>query len=569
MAVTNGQLANQTTFNTAFVSRTTNTDTAGKLDLVNTDPASGAVTTNTQREINSLNSFTGRPAATAHDADPIWVSNELGNTTDSLKDRAEATDAEFNNTTGHAHSGAANDGAPIDAANLDNMNLFYAVLEKKTITVAGGIDDIVTTDFSGETAGGNDTTLGVVTTAPRNRVEILDANGGQIEDGSGNDVYARLTESAGVWTLTYFSSVAGVETSYSLTGQTIKIFYYEVFDQFTRPTFGAQAGEGLTSNVTDDVVDASATQRGVVSTGVQTFAGAKTFTGAISASNLSGTNTGDVTLAVIGGTPNANGASLSGQALNLQPADATFGGVLTALAQSIAGLKTFAAGVIAQTLFRSEGVVQTSEENNAASGSAQTLVTPAKEVVRLTNAALVSVAGLTAPTQVQKIILVNRTGVLISILNQNAGATAANRILTGLADDLDLSADASVILEYDLTTARWQVVGGSGSGGGGALTVYATESISAAGTITASVEIRELRRVQGNAAAVTANTTTPITAGTTEGQELILKGMSDTNTVTITNAGNVTLNGEITLYNGSVLSLVWIDSAWLEISRRE
>ena len=38
---------------------------------------------------------------------------------------------------------------------------------------------------------------------------------------------------------------------------------------------------------------ATATQKGLVSTTTQTFAGAKTFTGAISASNLSGTNTGD------------------------------------------------------------------------------------------------------------------------------------------------------------------------------------------------------------------------------------------------------------------------------------
>jgi len=50
---------------------------------------------------------------------------------------------------------------------------------------------------------------------------------------------------------------------------------------------------------------------GLVSTGTQSFAGNKTFTGTIGASNLSGTNTGDVTL----GT--ANGLSLSGQALSL------------------------------------------------------------------------------------------------------------------------------------------------------------------------------------------------------------------------------------------------------------
>lgn len=56
---------------------------------------------------------------------------------------------------------------------------------------------------------------------------------------------------------------------------------------------------------------ASATFPGLVNITTQTFAGNKTFTGTITASNLSGTNTGDVTL----GT--ANGLSLLGQVLSL------------------------------------------------------------------------------------------------------------------------------------------------------------------------------------------------------------------------------------------------------------
>ena len=80
---------------------------------------------------------------------------------------------------------------------------------------------------------------------------------------------------------------------------------------------------------------------GVVTTGAQSFAGAKTFTGAITASNLSGTNTGDVTLGAIGAVPNANAASLAGQVLTLQPASISFGGVVTTGAQSFAGNKTF------------------------------------------------------------------------------------------------------------------------------------------------------------------------------------------------------------------------------------
>ena len=51
--------------------------------------------------------------------------------------------------------------------------------------------------------------------------------------------------------------------------------------------------------------------------------------------NLSGTNTGDVTLGNVGSTPAATGASISGQVLTLQPASDTQPGVLTAGDQDI------------------------------------------------------------------------------------------------------------------------------------------------------------------------------------------------------------------------------------------
>jgi hypothetical protein len=50
-------------------------------------------------------------------------------------------------------------------------------------------------------------------------------------------------------------------------------------------------------------------------------------------------------LDVIGSTPNAYGASIVGSALNLEPANETYGGVLTALQQLIAGEKDFISGL--------------------------------------------------------------------------------------------------------------------------------------------------------------------------------------------------------------------------------
>ena len=60
----------------------------------------------------------------------------------------------------------------------------------------------------------------------------------------------------------------------------------------------------------------------------------------------SGANTVDVTLAAIGAAPNANGASLSGQTLTLQPANATNGGIVTTGAQTFAGAKTLTSPVL-------------------------------------------------------------------------------------------------------------------------------------------------------------------------------------------------------------------------------
>ena len=566
--VSDGEFANAVTFNTQLASLESDNSLAGKQNLADVDPVSGTAIANSQREHNSAASFIGKSVNTAKDNLPAWTNNDVGLSTDDLKTRDEALTLAFNTSVGHAHDGSLGAGKNIDAADLDSFNNYIAVLQTFEKTAASGTSVIVTTQLTGKVAGGGVATVGVYTTAPDNRVQLLHLpDETTIEDSGGQIVFGRLTEAAGVFTLSFFTNEAGVETAHSLSSQDIRVYFSEVYTMGTRPTRGADAGMLPSLDLTVDILDASATTRGVVSIGVQTFAGAKTFTGAISASNLSGTNSGDVTLAAIGAVPNANGASLSTQVLTLQPADSTFGGVLTAIAQSILGLKTFISGVVAQTVFRTEGKVETDSENDATSGSGVTLSLPSKEVVRLTNASLVSVAGITAPANKQKLILINRTTVAILIID-DATATAANRFLTGTGADLTLEVDASITLVYDTTTARWEIVGGSGSGGGGALIVYATESIAAAGTVTASVAQRELRRVQGNGAAQIANTTTPITAGTIEGMELILKGMHDTNTLQISNSGNVTLNGDMILYAGSILSLVWIDSKWLEVARK-
>lgn len=59
------------------------------------------------------------------------------------------------------------------------------------------------------------------------------------------------------------------------------------------------------------------------------FAGLLTAAQFTKLANTSNTNSGDVTLAAVGAVPNANAATLAGQQLNLQPASASFPGVIT------------------------------------------------------------------------------------------------------------------------------------------------------------------------------------------------------------------------------------------------
>jgi hypothetical protein len=122
MSVTDGQVADQTTFNNAFMSKTAESTTTGKENLANADAASGATVTNAQREINSLNSFSGRIAGSAHDVKPVWTSNDVGLSTNDLKARVDLLTALFNNSAGHTHDVVSTgQGGPLVAASATKI----------------------------------------------------------------------------------------------------------------------------------------------------------------------------------------------------------------------------------------------------------------------------------------------------------------------------------------------------------------------------------------------------------------------------------------------------------------
>jgi len=569
LSLIDGQDVSAAITNAAFVSRTTDTNTVGVLALENTaNVSSGALITNAQRAVNETFDavgMTGEGDATRKN----YSSNKIVTNGDSHKVAIGKLDAEFHETTGHAHSGAAGDGQPIDAANLDNINLFFAEWQSFTKAAVSGSTATVTTELAGKISGGTSGSLGVITTAPSNKIAIFDSLTGQgFEDLEGQKVFGRITYSAPDFTVGFFTNEVGVETTYNFASpKDMRFFYLEVFNQSTRPTIpnGPEFGS---MDLTADIADADQFRRGLVSTGNQTLEGFKTFasgvqttgrfslgenvdstsTGAdviigtpvsfvyplnvltnagvtsvsgliqdgfnkiavvinatgnaidlnnnsvavVSPQNriltgggttitwknnqafyfiwdnstqrwhLSGQDAGTFSLTAFGSTPNVNGASYNTGTgvFNLEPASPSFPGGVTTSAQGFSGKKTFAGGaLLAQD-------VSLSASDDSTSGAATALVTNVNPVKRLTNASLDSVSGLVAPSADSKIqIVMNKTGGPIVILNEDASATAANRILTGTGQSINMAYNSSLFFVYNFVDSRWQVVGGSGGGG--------------------------------------------------------------------------------------------------------
>lgn len=94
--------------------------------------------------------------------------------------------------------------------------------------------------------------------------------------------------------------------------------------------------------------------------------------------------------------------------------------------------------------------------------------------------------------------------------------------------------------------------------------------ITAVGGISILGNQRELQFIKGSGV-VTITANPQIEAGTTLGQELILQGEDNTNTVTLNNGNGLNLSGAIVIGAtgpGSQIYLVWNGTVWSEVSRR-
>jgi len=94
--------------------------------------------------------------------------------------------------------------------------------------------------------------IGVVTASNHNRVQIFNSDTKlAIADEGGNEIYGRLTESGGVYTLTYYVNDAGTETGYTFGSSTdIDYEFIYRFDFDRLPDSVATSSKNR--NVSDD-----------------------------------------------------------------------------------------------------------------------------------------------------------------------------------------------------------------------------------------------------------------------------------------------------------------------------
>lgn len=269
MGVASGSPVSASNTNNAFIDANADDTGLGKYTLANTEAVSGSQVNNIQEAHNAISSYTGMPLNSVKNVVPAWTNNDVGSPSDVLKTRTDLLTQKFNNTAGHKHTGAPGDAPPINAVDLANVILKGYYLQGVDQTGITGTTMDVSTPLTGQTPSSSTTVKGVVVNAPYNLVFIRQGSGTDIndvyKDALGNIVFGRLTESAGVWTVSFYVNISGTETPYNfLIASDIRWYYQKLFNPVSDAFTYSELSNIPSDNATADVVYADATTAGKV-----------------------------------------------------------------------------------------------------------------------------------------------------------------------------------------------------------------------------------------------------------------------------------------------------------------
>lgn len=465
MSVVNGQLANQTTFNNAFMSRLEpNTSTVAIVKLQNAEVESGATVDNIQKALNKLFDSVGVAGENDVDATNYGSTNFISDG-DTHKVAIEKLDIE----------------ALVQSDAIDALGARMDTAEFDIDTIEGRLDVIEGEDSS---FGGNKTFTGNVivqgdfevngTLTAINSVELEVTDATITVNKSGTDM---SSEGAGVF-VERPSGNAGIAFDSTLASKWKIGLIGSLYEVVVSGV--AQAISGLKTFVngiaTDTIAERTAAagvtidsvllKDGLVSGRDVAVLGTTSDDHETRIDTLETNNSEDVTIAAFGSTPDAKGASITGQEITLQPADATHPGGVSIGAQAFGGAKTFEEDVLLK-----KALNLTITTDNTTTGANVALACPTTSILRITNAGLTSIETIVAPSAAKDWVLINDTGVDV-VMKDNTGTTAANRILTGLNGPYTLKSGASVRVVYDTTAQRSRLLGvdATASSGGSSFT---------------------------------------------------------------------------------------------------
>lgn len=182
------------------------------------------------------------------------------------------------------HAAFVSEGQDITIGNLNKVvtdittlaTLKRAVRREGGQFSASGSSVNVTTLMTGKTAGGSESTLGVVAgpaDTTNNKVDLVYATGVNRGDHvvipeTGARVYGRLTFAGGVWTITFKTiDTNGTEVGHTFGSATAVLWYYwEIFNFHETPTF-PDVFAIASDNASAQVPDATTTTKGKVRIG--------------------------------------------------------------------------------------------------------------------------------------------------------------------------------------------------------------------------------------------------------------------------------------------------------------
>lgn len=235
----------------------------------------------------------------------------------------------------------------------------------------------------------------------------------------------------------------------------------------------------------------------------------------------------------------------------------------TSTNQTISGDTTFSG----KQIFT--GAHNFSPTTDSSSGAILALTTPTP-FIELT--AATSLEGVVAASVGTMLILVNRTGGEVAVVEESGSASASNRIKTGTGSSIGLENNASLILAY-ASDSRWHIIGGAGGGGG--WTADSSLSLADGNQISNSAgkQLQKWLVRAATSSGATLSVTPFLNTPSKDGSMVRLVCDSDDNWVAIENndaAGGCILNGgpaQLFKYHSIDLMYDATMQRWIEISR--